>query len=145
MVQPSDTITVSLDDIIITAENITCIDGHLLIKPNKQQREHASNGFSVLKDLMLPRLSVDRQQGKVETMGMEATLCINDVECDSKDLRMLRPRSIEKIEYHDAPTGKYAKDKIAITFIIRPYQYSGHIQVDGLQTLGVRQTKSNVV
>ena len=89
------------------------MDDHLLIYPNKQQKGHSNNGYGVLKNLMIPGLSVNTQSHNVEMMGMQASLYINGQECDSKEIQMIRPRDIEKIEFYDAPSGKYAKDKIA--------------------------------
>lgn len=127
---------VALDEVIVTGQNITRIDDHLLIIPNKQQREHVSTAYGLLKSLMIPGLSVNAKENKVDAMGMEATLYVNGVESEAKDIKMLRPRDISKIEYYDAPTGKYAKDKIAINFITIQYKYGGYVQLDGLQTIG---------
>ena len=91
----TDTIkkTVSLNEVAVTADNITRVDGYVLILPDKRQQEHASSGYGVLKNLMLPGLTVDMQHGKVEVMGMEATLYINGVACDSKDALSARQRN----------------------------------------------------
>ena len=105
--------TIFLDEVVVTASNITRMDDHLLIYPNKQQKGHSNNGYGVLKNLMIPGLSVNTQSHNVEMMGMQASLYINGQECDSKEIQMIRPRDIEKIEFYDAPSGKYAKDKIA--------------------------------
>lgn len=55
---------------------------------------------------MIPGLSVNTQSHNVEMMGMQASLYINGQECDSKEIQMIRPRDIEKIEFYDAPSGK---------------------------------------
>ena len=127
---------VSLDELVVSAPNITRMKDHLLIYPNEQQRKHTNDGYGVLKNLMIPGLIIDIQSNKVEAMGMSASLYINGQECDPKEISMIRPRDIEKIEYYDTPTGKYAKDKIAINFVLKQYQYGGYAQFDGLQTIG---------
>lgn len=136
--------SLSLDEVVVTASNIFRVDNHLLIYPSKQQREHADNGYAVLKNLMIPGLVVNSRTNAVEAMGMQASLYINGQECDSKEIRMIRPRDIEKIEYHDIPTGKYAKDKIAINFILKQYRYGGYFQIDGLQTIGYNHGDYNI-
>lgn len=135
---------ISLHEVVITAPNITRIDNHLLILPTEQQRKHANNGYGVLKNLMIPGLTIDTELNNVEAMGMQASLYINGQECDSKEIRMIRPRDIEKIEYHDAPTGKYAKDKIAINFVLKQYKYGGYFQLDGLQMIGYTRGDYNL-
>lgn len=127
---------ISLDEVIISASNITRVNDHLIIYPNEQQRKHTNNGYGVLKNLMIPGLIINNQSGYVEAMGMQASLYINGQECDAREVRMIRPRDIEKIEYYDAPTGKYAKDQVAINFILKQYKYGGYLQIEGLQTIG---------
>lgn len=136
--------TIFLDEVVVTASNITRMDDHLLIYPNKQQKGHSNNGYGVLKNLMIPGLSVNTQSHNVEMMGMQASLYINGQECDSKEIQMIRPRDIEKIEFYDAPSGKYAKDKIAINFVLKQYEYGGYLQLDGLQTVGYTHGDYNV-
>lgn len=70
MAQPIDTIIMSLNDVVVTAENVTLIDRHLLILPNRHQCKQANSGLGVLRNLMQPRLSVETQQGKVENYGI---------------------------------------------------------------------------
>lgn len=41
------------------------------------------------------------------------------------------------------PTGKYAKDKAAMNFIVRTYNYGGYAQVDGLQGLDYKKGDYN--
>lgn len=133
--QASDSIAknVTLNEVTVTASNIVRVDDHLQIRPNEQQRRHASTGYELLENIMLPGVIVNTRSGKVEAMGMAATLYLNGQVCDAQDIRMLRPRDIEKIEYHDIPSGKYAKDKIAINFITKQYKYGGYVQMDAMQ------------
>lgn len=134
----------SLDEVVISASNITRVDNHLIIFPNEQQRKHTNNGYGILKKLMIPGLIVNSQSGYVEAMGMQASLYINGQECDVKEVRMIRPRDIEKIEYYDAPTGKYAKDQVAINFVLKQYKYGGYFQIEGLQNIGYTYGDYNI-
>ena len=59
----------SLDEVVISASNITRVNDHLIIYPNDQQRKHTNNGYGVLKNLMIPGLIIN-QSGYVEAMGM---------------------------------------------------------------------------
>ena len=136
--------TKTLDEVIVSASNISRVDDHLVIFPNSQQRKHAINGFGVLENLNIPGLIIDSKSNNVDVMGLQATLYLNGQECDIKEIQMLRPRDIEKIEYYDAPSGKYAKDKLAINFISKQYRYGGYIQADGQQTIGYDHGDYNV-
>lgn len=127
--------TKALDDVVVSASNISRVGDHLVIYPNSQQRKHAVNGFGVLENLNIPGLIIDAKSNQVDVMGLQATLYLNGQECDIREIQMLRPRDIEKIEYHDAPSGKYAKDKLVVNFITKQYRYGGYVQADGLQAI----------
>lgn len=133
-----------LGDVVVSASNISRVGDHLVIYPNSQQRKHAVNGFGVLENLNIPGLIIDTKSNQVDVMGLQATLYLNGQECDIREIQMLRPRDIEKIEYHDAPSGKYAKDKLAVNFITKQYRYGGYVQADGLQTIGYDHGDYNV-
>jgi len=136
--------TKALDDVVVSASNISRVGDHLVIYPNSQQRKHAVNGFGVLENLNIPGLIIDAKSNQVDVMGLQATLYLNGQECDIREIQMLRPRDIEKIEYHDAPSGKYAKDKLVVNFITKQYRYGGYVQADGLQTIGYDHGDYNV-
>lgn len=136
--------TKALDDVVVSASNISRVGDHLVIYPNSQQRKHALNGFGVLENLNIPGLIIDAKSNQVDVMGLQATLYLNGQECDIREIQMLRPRDIEKIEYHDAPSGKYAKDKLVVNFITKQYRYGGYVQADGLQTMGYDHGDYNV-
>ncbi len=135
---PNDSIsrTVALDEVTVVASNVIRVDNHLVIYPNAQQKKSANSGYGVLKRLMIPGMIVDTQSNKAEAMGMPVSFYINGQPADEKDIQMLRPKDIAKIEYHDNPTGKYAKDKIVVNFIPKQYKTGGYVQLDGLQTIG---------
>ena len=44
----------TLNGVVVTAKEIVRYDDHLLLYPNKNQRQHAANGFDVMKNMMLP-------------------------------------------------------------------------------------------
>lgn len=136
--------TKALDDVVVSASNISRVGDHFVIYPNSQQRKHAVNGFGVLENLNIPGLIIDAKSNQVDVMGLQATLYLNGQECDIREIQMLRPRDIEKIEYHDAPSGKYAKDKLVVNFITKQYRYGGYVQADGLQTIGYDHGDYNV-
>ncbi len=43
--------TKALDDVVVSASNISRVGDHLVIYPNSQQRKHAVNRFGVLENL----------------------------------------------------------------------------------------------
>lgn len=57
--------------------------------------------------IMLLRL-FDRKAGSVQAMNGSATLYINGVKADFRDVQNLKPKEVIKIEYFEMPTGKYS-------------------------------------
>lgn len=144
--EPNDSISrsIQLDEVTIVASNVSRVDNHLVIYPNTQQKKSSNSGYTVLKRLMIPGFIIDSQSNTTEAMGMPVSFYINGQQADSKDIQMIRPKDIEKIEYHDNPSGKYAKDKIAVNFILKQYKTGGYFQVDGLQTIGYTHGDYNI-
>lgn len=109
---------------------------HVLIIPGKQQVKHASTGYDLLDNLMIPGLNVDRQSGEVKNFNGIVSMYINGQRADFREVRTLRPRDIEKIEYHDAPTGVYSNDVAVINYITKDYKTGGYVSLDGRQAIG---------
>ena len=109
----------TLNGVVVTAKEIIRYDDHLLLYPNKKQRKHAANGFDVMKDMMLPGVTVDRNSGSISAMGAQAVLYMNGLPADVNDIKMLRPKDIERIEYYDAPRGKYTGHQLVVNFIAK--------------------------
>lgn len=117
----------------------------VLILPDKQQVKHAGTGYDLLYNLMIPSIQVDRHKGKVTTFGGDVTLYIDGRKVDYREIQSLRPRDIEKVEYYDAPTGKYAGDVASINYITKRYKVGGYLSLDGKQTIGYLNGDYNVV
>lgn len=108
----------------------------VLIIPEEQQVKHASTGYDLLYNLMIPGVSVDLRKGVVNTLLGEATLYINGQKADYREVRALRPKDVEKIEYFEMPTGKYVGDKTSINYILKEKHTGGYVSLDGIQNIG---------
>ena len=139
LIAKSDT----LGEITVMAAPVTRYDGHLLLYPTKEQRRHASNGFDVMKNMMIPGVDVDAKGGSISAFGAKATIYVNGLPADVNDIRMMRPKDIERIEYYDVPTGKYSRDKLAVNFVAKEYRYGGYVMADASQTIGFNSGNYN--
>lgn len=125
-----------LDEVVVKASSFVRQKDRVLIIPTEQQVKHASTGYDLLYNLMIPGMSVNTQKGSVNTLLGEATLYINGQKADYKEIRVLRPKDIEKIEYFEMPTGKYAGDKASVNYILKKKNTGGYVALDGMQTIG---------
>lgn len=126
---------VSLNEVVVKGSTFIRKKDHLLVIPDKRQVKHAFSGYDLLYNLMIPGLNVDRRNKTVETVGGTATLYINGVKSDFREVQNLRPRDIEKVEYYSQPTGKFVGDAASINYITKTYKTGGYITLEGEQNV----------
>ena len=139
-----ETENVILGEVVVKGSSFIRKDDHVLVIPDKQQVKHASTGYDLLYNLMIPSIEVNKRTGTVSTFGGEVSLYINGEKADYRDVQSLRPRDIENVEYYDVPTGKYANDVAAINYIVKKRQSGGYIFADGKQTIGYMAGDYNI-
>lgn len=139
-----ETENIVLGEVVIKGSSFIRKDDHVLVIPDKQQVKHASTGYDLLYNLMIPNIEVNKRTGTVSTFGGEVSLYINGEKADYRDVQSLRPRDIENVEYYDVPTGKYASDVAAINYIVKKRQSGGYIFADGKQTIGYMAGDYNI-
>ena len=136
---------VVLDEIKVTGNSFIQKKDHLLVIPDKQQAKHAFSGYDLLYNLMIPGLTVDRKNKTVTSFAGNATLYINGVEADMREIQNLQPKDIERVEYYAMPTtGPFAGDAAAVNYITKVYKTGGYITLDGEQTIGYTKGDYNV-
>lgn len=143
--QPDSIKSQKLGEVVVNASYLTREDDHISAIPTKEQRKHAVGGYDLLRNLMLPGVSVNRTTGSVTTPAGSATLYIDGREADFREVQSLRPKDIACVEYFDIPTGKYAKDAAAINFVLRSLNNGGYTQLDALQGLGFLKGDYNLI
>ena len=136
---------VALDEVTVEGETFVRSKDRLLITPNKQHVKHSGTGYDLLYNLMIPGVDVDKAKGKVSAFKGEVALYIDGVKASFREIRSLRPRDVERIEYFDAPTGKYADDNASINFITKKYTAGGYVSLDGKQMMGYTSGDYNAV
>lgn len=135
----------TLAEVNVIAKHLTREADRIVAMPTTEQRKHAHTGYDLVRNLMIPGVSVDRKTFKVNTPAGGATLYIDGREVDVCEVRALRPRDVAKVEYIDMPTGKYAKDVAALNFVTKRLTRGGYTQIDAQQGLGFLQGDYNAV
>ncbi|MDE6561590.1 MAG: hypothetical protein K2K75_09430 [Muribaculaceae bacterium] len=134
-----------LDEVVVESSYITRENDHILAVPTKEQRRHAVSGYDLLRNLMIPGISVNRTSGIVNTPAGNATVYIDGREAEFREVQSLRPKDIASVEYYDLPSGVYAKDAAAINFILKKQENGGYTQIDALQGLGFLSGDYNLI
>lgn len=135
--------SVALQEVEVKAQSIVHLDDRLLVFPEKQQVRHSYTGYDLLDRLMIPGLDVDRWGGSVKNFAGTVTLYIDGRKADFREVQSLRPRDVEKVEYFEAPTGKYAMDVASINYVTKKYTSGGYVSLDARQTIGYLQGDYN--
>lgn len=128
--------TFSLNEVEVRGSSFIRQKDRVLILPDKQQLKHASTGYDLLYNLMIPGIYVEPNKGKITSLGKEVSLYIDGRRVTYREIQNLRPRDVEKVEYYDVPTGKYAGDFASINYITKQYKSGGYVSVDARQSVG---------
>ncbi len=118
---------------------------HLLVIPDKQSVKHSFSGYDLLYNLMIPGLTVNRKEKSVKALSGEATLYINGVKADMREIQNLQPKDIERVEYYVLPTtGPFTGDAASINYITKVYNSGGYVTLDAEQNIGYLKGDYNV-
>ena len=104
-----ETENVVLGEVVIKGSSFIRKDDHVLVIPDKQQVKHASTGYDLLYNLMIPDIEVNRKKGEVSNGLGTVTLYINGEKPIIGTCKVFARVDIEKVEYFDVPTGRYSK------------------------------------
>ncbi|MBR1468719.1 MAG: carboxypeptidase-like regulatory domain-containing protein [Prevotella sp.] len=97
--------------------------------PNQRQRNAADGGISLLDNLMIPQLDVNRISGEVKSLTNRGiTFAIDERIVDKDEIDQIRPKDVLRVEYIDMPTGKFADKEVVINFVMRHYNYGGYVE-----------------
>ncbi|MDD3940133.1 MAG: TonB-dependent receptor [Phycisphaerae bacterium] len=125
-----------LGELVVTAKQQINQLEKSLIFPSDLNKKHASNGFELLNNMMIPQLNIDLLNKQVSARGKDVTLLINGRPISTKaEITGLRPQDILRVEYHDMPTGVFSEYEVALDFITRQYNYGGYIGIEAAQQL----------
>lgn len=136
---------VMLNEVVVTGSTFVQKKDHLLVLPDKKQIKHSFSGYDLLYNLMIPGLNIDRKSKTVTAMTGEATLYINGVEADVREVQNLQPKDIEKVEFYVLPaSGKFMGDAASVNYITKVHNTGGYVTIDGEQNIGYLRGDYNV-
>ena len=103
---------------------------HTAYMPTKQQADAANSGISLLANMMIPKLVVDRVNGTVTDVNNSTpTIYIDNRKADATEADRLRPKDIVRVEYYDHPSADFPGEQSVLNFITRKYDRGGYVDV----------------
>ena len=134
--------SIMLKEIAINANPIIHKTDRTLLFPTKEQIKHAFNGYNVLYNIMLSDLDIDPFSKEIKRYNIKAILCINGREVESREIELLDPKAILRIDYYDIHP-KYPQQPV-IDFILVNREYGGNVISDNKQALTRIDGKYNI-
>lgn len=131
-----DSADIMLNEVTVKAKRYVRKPDKVMIFPDSKQIKYATNGYDLLYNLMIPGVEIDRLKKKVSALAGEVSLYINGNKATYQEIQALRSKDIARIEYHDSPQGRFAKDIVAIDYITKKYEYGGYILSSAHQRIG---------
>ncbi len=125
-----------LGEVTVTAEQVRIVDGGYNITPSRNQIKHSTGGFSLVGNLMIPGVEVNRNDGTITVAGEDATIYINGNEASTIDVKSLRAKDVAKVECFIDPSGKYSSKNRVINFILIERKFGGYVDAVVKQNIG---------
>ncbi len=135
-IQPKDTsaTTLNLKGVTVAASRVIAKGDRQLYLPTQTAVKNSTNGYDLLKKMMLPNIKVDLLKQSVSSNLGGVQIRINDIKAENEDIMSLRPDEVIRVEYIDNPGVRYNEDGLAavINYVVKR-RYAGY--VGGLTTL----------
>lgn len=110
---------------IVKDDNVTYI-------PTKRQVDGANSGVTLLYNMMIPKLDVNRITGEVKSKdNSTVSFYIDGRKTDKAEVDGLRPKDIAKVEYYDRPSDKFPDESTnkVVNYVKREYDYGGYVDL----------------
>ena len=124
-----------LDEVTVTAINVTATADKKLVFPNQQQVKASANGVDLLRNLMIPRLAISPLTNSVSTTdGGMVQLAINGRKATKEEVTALQPSEIIRVEMIEDPGLRYGEADAVVNYVVRRYDMGGSLGYDGTQS-----------
>lgn len=130
-----DSMSVALDEVVVKGSNRVRKEDKMLLFPTVIQKKYANDSYTLLQNLNIPKLKVDFLSGKVTALGGDVEILINGRKASEQELKMLRPKDVERVEYHDLPQGEFTDKNYVVDFITVKQTSGGYIGTVANQNL----------
>lgn len=124
-----------LDEIVVQAPKVIRKADMDVYHPSKSAVENSRNGIQLLKNLMIPALTVSDQLGTIQSAGQSVQVRINGRESSVEQARALLPETIKRVEWIDNPGLRYGGANYVVNFIVANPTVGGSLQTEARQAL----------
>jgi hypothetical protein len=127
--------TRELQEIVIKSSKVIRKADMDLFYPSASAVEYAKNGVQLVRNLMIPGLSVNEAMGTITTAGESVEVYINGRVATIEQVKMLLPETVKRVEWMDNPGLRYKGANAVLNFIVTNPTQGGSLMFDGMQAL----------
>ncbi|MDE6770000.1 MAG: hypothetical protein K2J78_09790, partial [Muribaculaceae bacterium] len=120
--------TQELDEIVIEAPKVIRKPDMDVYHPSKSAVDNSKNGVQLLRNLMIPSLSVNDALGSIQASGQDVQLRINGRTATMIQVKALSPETIKRVEWIDNPGLRYGGANYVLNFIVTNPTLGGSLQ-----------------
>lgn len=137
--ESNDTLaTQQLGEIVVQAPKIIRKPDMDLLYPSRSAVENSKNGMQLLKNLMIPTLTVNDVTGTVAASGQTVQVRINGRVATVEQVRSLLPETIKRVEWIDNPGLRYNGAAYVLNVIVANPTAGGSLMLSAQPALTAR-------
>ncbi len=124
-----------LQEIVVQAPKVVHKSDMDVFYPSADAVEHSKNGVQLVRNLMIPSLSVNELLGTITTSSEAVQLRINGREATIDQVKSLLPETIKRVEWMDNPGLRYKGAAAVLNFIVVNPTVGGSLMVNSMHAL----------
>lgn len=106
-----------------------------VLYPSASAVDNSQNGMQLLKNLMIPTVSVNEVLGTITTAGQGVQVRINGCEATIQQVKELLPETIKRVEWIDNPGLRYNGATAVLNFIVSNPATGGSLMTNAMPAL----------
>jgi hypothetical protein len=127
--------THKLQEIVVKAPKVVHKSDMDVFYPSTSAVEYSKNGVQLLRNLMIPTVSVNELMGTIKTSGEDVQVRINGRAATVDQVKALLPETIKRVEWLENPGLRYKGAVAVLNFVIENPTLGGSLMTDGQQAL----------
>jgi hypothetical protein len=124
-----------LHEVVIEAPKVVHKSDMDVFYPSQSAVEKSKDGMQLIRNLMIPTLSVNDVMGTIKTSGESVQVRINGRQATIEQVKNLLPETIKRVEWLDNPGLRYQGAAAVLNFIVANPTLGGSFMFDGMQAL----------
>ena len=128
-------ISQELTEIVVKAPKVIRKSDMDVYHPSKSAVDNSKNGMQLLRNLMIPTLTVNDALGSISAAGQSVQIRINGRVATIEQVKALLPETIKRVEWIDNPGLRYNGANYVLNFIVTNPTLGGSLMLEGKQAV----------